>query len=154
MVGTVQSRASLLTVCILGASLSSCQAGDPAFLPLPALCPQRSAAICSARSFHCADGETDPSCQDEELALCEALLDVYEEEALLTYDSVRASDIGYAEQAELDAGEPPFAFAAYFVGGLSVGAECERDSQCETGLCHNETSVCAHPPKRGLCEIE
>jgi hypothetical protein len=135
-------------------SSTGCPKDDSPFLPLPALCEERSQAICSARSFSCESEEEEDveTCQSRELALCDEQSEAYLDEPQLTYDSEVALQVRVDEQAALDTGEAPFPLARFFVGGSAIDADCERDSQCETGLCDAETGQCAESPEAPLCE--
>lgn len=153
MVGNVIAR-SPLPLCALGLVFGGCKHNDEPFLPLPSLCPQRTEAICAERSYACGDGEPDLSCPEEELASCNALTKAFKDEPGLTYDSRTGSLVRSDEQAALDHDEAPFPLARYFSGGRPVDAECERDSQCETGSCSADTGLCQDAPALQLCEPE
>jgi hypothetical protein len=144
---------SLLLLCAFTFVLHACKKDEQAFLPVPALCEQRSEAICSALAHFCDSEEDDLSCKSRQRALCVQESKPYEEEPSLSYDTVGLSKLRNEEQAALDEGNAPFPLARFFEGGLPVDAECERDSQCETGLCEGESGLCAEPAKAELCDF-
>lgn len=148
------TRSSILLAALL--SLAAGCNDDPAFLPLPKLCEERSQAICSARASSCefeeGEEEDDATCQSRVLELCNAESAPYLDEPQLTYDSVIAIKVREEEQAALDAGDAPFPIARFFVGGFAIGDDCERDSQCETGLCDQDTQQCVESPETTLCD--
>ncbi|HEY6880382.1 MAG TPA: hypothetical protein VI299_20300 [Polyangiales bacterium] len=128
---------------------SACQ-DDPSFQPLSTLCEDLAEDICDARAGGCC-GVVDPmKCAPAEVERCKAELTGLTGEAL-RYDSVDAARLRRAARSELDhCGAPP-ALRTFFTGGLSDGAQCERDTQCAGGMCAPETRVCAVAPAPSLC---
>jgi hypothetical protein len=143
----------LLVLSALACALHACKKEEQAFLPVPALCEQRGEAICSALTYFCDSEEDDSSCQRRQRAFCIEESEPYEDEPSLSYDTVALSKVRSEEQAALDEGNAPFSLARFFVGGLPVDTQCERDSQCETGLCDGDSSLCSEPPEAQLCDF-
>jgi hypothetical protein len=147
-----------LRICFLSTLpllvLASCSKNDQHFLSIQELCPQRSEAICAARSFTCDDEQRDPACQQHEQELCEQELELLLTEEEREYYAPHAADVRNDEQAALDEGEPPFPLARYLELGLAPEEECARHSQCELGFCDPETGLCGEAPEILLCEPE
>jgi hypothetical protein len=96
-------------------ALAGCSKDDGGpFLSLFSLCPERSEAICAARSFSCDEEQRDPACQKHEVALCEDELKTIVDDADREYYAPTAARVRNEEQAALDNDEPPFPLARYF----------------------------------------
>jgi hypothetical protein len=139
----------------LTSALAGCSKDNSGpFLSLASLCTERSEAVCAARSFSCEEEQRDPACQKNEREQCEAELEAFEADADREYYAPTAARVRNEEQAALDDGEPPFPLARYFEKGLAVDEECERDTQCDSGVCDPDTGVCSEPPETQLCAAE
>lgn len=145
-----------LSICAaLTTALASCSKDDGGpFLSIATLCRERSVAICAARSFSCDEEQRDPNCQENERALCQDELEILDKDEEREYYAPMAAQVRSEEQAALDNDEPPFPVARYFDKGLAVGDECERDTQCDSGVCDSDTGVCSDPPETQLCATE
>lgn len=138
-------------------ALAACE-DDPKFISIESLCTQLAVDVCEARIGACCPAETDTmACQDGVEARCKALRANFEAEAApdRTYESERAAAQSDALRAELAALNPPCQLkpllARFYTSGLVLGAACERDTQCESGVCAGEPKQCSDAPLVSLC---
>lgn len=137
-------------LCLLASmALWGCK-DEPPFVPFDALCTALAEDVCQARTA-CCQGYDAADCATTETAICTTMLVAYEAENGLVYDARGASNELDASREELAACGPAPSLAAFFTGGLGVGAACERDAQCATGACTGAPRVCTAAVPAPLC---
>jgi hypothetical protein len=140
-------------VCVLGVLLGACREKGEAFLGITELCPRRAEQICSALESCCEGGEG-TSCVKRETDACEALRKQIGNETGLQYQSEHASDVTNEQAAALDNCEAPYPVQRYFKNTRADGETCDRDTQCESGLCGSDSEVCERAEEASLCPVE
>jgi hypothetical protein len=142
---------------ILGGVLAwapGCDGGgghDPRFLPFEQLCPELAADICGARNGGCCAGVDPLQCEKDEEARCGVALGALQVESSRRYDAVAAARQHELTRAALSACGAQPVLAAFFQGGLSLGAMCERSGQCGSGNCSPDGHVCVDAVSPTLC---
>lgn len=124
-------------------SLMACRGDGPAFVPISELCAQRAEALCSGLVRCCGAAPDVEECERSERAACDAERALLDNEAGLGYDARRAFRMVDAQRDHAASCGTVLPLAAFYTGGLELGADCERSAQCASGACDDADHVCS-----------